>query len=136
MGFRRITFIILAVCALGLLILSCEKQSNVGSTYPQVASTTWPPDTMTVTLLGSGRLGIKACWKPRGSGGGVVPPTVYEVSSALTAPDTKRSVLLKHTPPDTTTAMLIDIIEQSRPEPSASSLLLVKWPPDTSGSQQ
>ncbi len=69
MALRRISFLILTVCALGLLFLSCQKQSNVGSTYPQMTSRTWPPDTMAVTALGSGRLAIRASWKPRASGG-------------------------------------------------------------------
>ncbi len=131
MTLRRIAFLLAGACLLGLLLLSCEKQSNVGTMSSQMVSPTWPPDTMKVTILGSSRLRFTAFWKLHGEGGNAVPSNVYTVSSVYTPAATSEAMVEIHTPPDTTVKMILDMLAQAESLSTTEELLLIKWPPDT-----
>ncbi len=131
MTHRKASIMILVVSVAALLFLSCQKKEAVIPLRSPLP--TWPPDTMAITLLGSGHLGIVASWKAHPSGGSVAHSVTYEVADTHAPLEATNVKLRVQTPTDTAAASILRIFNMPQNEPSAPRLYLIKWPPDTTG---
>ncbi len=113
------------------VFLACQKGEKAAISGETLAAYHWPPDTMYVALLGGGKLEFRPRWRNTPAS---APPVDFTVAVVPNVQTTVAGPKGPHTPPDTTAAGVIkSIIDQKWTTPPAGGLLLVKWPPDTTG---
>jgi hypothetical protein len=124
---------IFLLLTLALILPACktaEKPTPTG----RIDACNWPPDTLLVTLQGSGRIAVHFLWRDSTMRASVCPSQTFVLARTQESEAGGASTPMMrstHTPPDTTpatkVAMILDLPEVS----GGNELYLVKWPPDT-----
>jgi hypothetical protein len=127
---------LLLLLSAALLIIACSGKSGPVPQEMALSLPHWPPDTMMVSLVGSGRIAVRASWNTTFSKSALSPPVTYLLLMPHTPSDTTPSAMrLVHTPPDTTpSGQIAAILSGPASVSSGSGLVFAKWPPDTTKS--
>jgi hypothetical protein len=124
----------LIVLALLLLFSGCVTADKKEAAVKNAACN-WPPDTMKITIQGSGEIAVNFLWKDAAKRASPCPSQTFVLSMTHTAlaPTPQAMVKESHTPQDTTPAGMVASILSGAPPPpgGGNDLLLVRWPPDT-----
>ncbi len=126
----------LLACLILLLMLPACTQVEQKAATPRTPACNWPPDTMKITIQGSGYIVVHFLWKDPAKRASPCPAETFVLASmAGGAPASAPQFLLResHSPQDTTPAgKVADILSAPASGSGGNELPLIKWPPDTS----
>jgi hypothetical protein len=130
----RFYALLFVACVSALLFAACKDKSASPSPGAPAEVRRWPPDTMAISILGGGRLQVRAAWASQNVSADGSEPVTFEVVPVIRPTRTRPRIPMSETPPDTTPSnALRTLLNQSPGTGSTEPVLMTKWPPDTTG---
>ncbi len=126
--------LILVAPLLFLLVLPACRTTVKQAATEQIAACNWPPDTLMISIQGSGMITVRFLWKDPSRRAAPCPPSTFVLTRSQPPQASIPSALRKdsHAPQDTTPADRVAMVLEFPETPTGGNdLYLTKWPQDT-----